>query len=69
MLAQLEEPLDMPEGLSTATTTFSEYRDVNGVKLSFAQAIEMPGQTRKIKFSTITANREIVQNLYSFPCK
>jgi hypothetical protein len=40
-------------------------RDVNGVKLSFAQTIAMPGQTRKISFSEITANRDIDKNLFS----
>lgn len=67
LLAQMEEPLDLPEGPSTATTTFSDYRDVNGVKLSFVQTISMPGQNRKITFSKISANRDIDQNLFSFP--
>lgn len=67
LLVQIEEPIDMPVGPSTAITIFSDYRDVNGVKLSFAQTIEMPGQTRKITFSEIIANQEIDQNLFSFP--
>jgi hypothetical protein len=69
LLVRMEEPLDLPEGHATATTSFSDYRDVNGVKLSFAQTIEMPGQNRKITFSEITANRDIDPNLFSFPEK
>lgn len=67
LLAQMEEPLDLPEGPSTATTTFSDYREVNGVKLAFTQTIHMPGQTRKVTFSKITANRDIEPNLFSLP--
>lgn len=67
LLVRMEEPLDLPDGPATATTSFSDYRDVNGVKLSFAQTIEMPGQTRKISFSEITANRDIDPNLFSSP--
>ncbi len=69
LLVRMEEPLDLPEGPATATTTFSDYRNVNGVKLSFAQTIEMPGQTRKISFSEIAANRDIDNNLFSPPGK
>lgn len=69
LLVRMEEPLDLPEGSATATTSFSDYRDVNGVKLSFLQTIEMPGQTRKISFSKINANRDIDPNLFSFPLK
>lgn len=69
LLVQMEEPLDLPDGPATATTTFSDYREVNGVKLSFSQTIAMPGQTRKILFSEITANRDIDPNLFSFPKK
>jgi zinc protease len=69
LLGQMEEPLDLPESSATATTSFSDYRDVNGVKLSFAQTIAMPGQTRKISFSEITANRDIDNNLFSPPGK
>jgi hypothetical protein len=69
ILARLEEPLDLPEGSAIAITTFYDYRDVNGVKLAFQQTIEMPGQTRKISFSEINANRDIDQNLFSFPKK
>lgn len=67
LLVRMEEPLDMPEGSATATTTYSDYRQVNGVKLSFTQTIEMPGQARKITFSEIIANQEIDQNLFSVP--
>lgn len=69
LLVQMEEPLDLPDGPSTATTFFSNYQDVNGVKLSFAQTIEMPGQTRKILFSEVIANRDIDPKLFSFPEK
>lgn len=69
LLAQMEEPLDLPEGTSTATTTFSDYRDVNGVKLSFVQTISMPGQNRKISFAEIKPNQEIDPNLFCGPQK
>jgi hypothetical protein len=65
LLTRMEEPLNMPEGPSTAITIFTDYREVNGVKLSFTQIINMPGQTRKISFAEIAANLEIDKNLFS----
>lgn len=67
MLTQIDEKIELPGGTSTATTTFGDYREVNGVKMSFSQTISMPGQTRKITFSKITANMDIDKNLFSFP--
>ncbi|MCA1758371.1 MAG: hypothetical protein LC658_01260, partial [Bacteroidales bacterium] len=69
LLVRMEEPLDMPEGPATAITTYTDYREVNGVKISFAQSISMPGQTREISFSEIKANREIDPHLFSCPKK
>lgn len=65
LLARMEEPLEMPEGPSTAITIFTDYREVNGVKLSFTQIINMPGQTRKISFTEIAANPETDFNLFT----
>lgn len=59
LLTQIEEELEMPGGKSKSTTVYSDYRDVNGVKLSFRQTINMPGQTREITFSEILANQKI----------
>ena len=59
LLTQIEEELEIRGGKATATTVYSDYREVNGVKLSFLQTINMPGQTRKITFSEILANQEI----------
>ncbi|WP_303922893.1 hypothetical protein [Draconibacterium sediminis] len=65
LLVQIEEQLDMPYGKSTATTVYSDYRDVDGIKLSFQQTIKMPGQTRKITFSEIHANQEVDASIFS----
>jgi zinc protease len=69
LLVRMEEPLEMPEGPATVITTYTDYREVNGVKISFAQTISMPGQTREISFSEIKANREIDPHLFSLPKK
>lgn len=64
LLTQIEEELEMPGGKSTSTTVYSDYREVNGIKLSFLQTINMPGQTRKITFSEILANQEIDTTMF-----
>ena len=66
-LAQTEEPLDLPEGISTVTTTFADYKDVGGIKLPFTHIIKMPGQTRIISFAEIKANQVVENTIFSLP--
>ncbi len=66
-IARLEEPLDSPEGPATVVNTFDDYREVNGIKLPFAQIITMPGQTRKIAYAHILPNQEIDDTLFREP--
>ena len=64
LLSQIDEELEMPGGKTKSTTVYSDYRDVNGVKLSFLQTINMPGQTRKITFTEILTNQKTDDSIF-----
>jgi hypothetical protein len=66
-LAQIEEQMKSPKGETKIITVFEDYRDVNGVKHAYNQTIKMPGQTRKISFSSILYNQSIDKNIFSRP--
>jgi zinc protease len=67
LLTQIEEPLEMPEEISTVVTLFEDYREVNGIMISFSQTIQMPGQTRRILFSEILTNQAVDASIFKMP--
>ncbi len=67
LLAQIEEPLEMPEEIASVVTIFEDYREVNGIMISFSQTIQMPGQTRRILFSEILTNQQVDKSIFKIP--
>lgn len=67
LLTLIEELIDQPEGSITVTTTFEDYREVNGVLHSFTQYIDMQGPKRKIIFHSILHNQPVDISLFSKP--
>lgn len=65
LLFKIEEELELFGEKAIASTFYSDYRKVNGVKLPFKQTIKMPNQTREINFSEMQANQDIDKSIFS----
>lgn len=67
LLAQMEEPIQLRDGSGISVTKFSDYRDVDGIKLPFFQKVIMPGQTRLISYLKIASNQMFDENIFAIP--
>lgn len=67
LLARVEEQLEMPNETIKVANTFEDYRELNGVKLSFKQQIIMPGKTNKITCSSILLNQPLDNSIFAVP--
>lgn len=67
LLAKIEEPIELHDGPATAITIFSDYREVDGIKLPFVQKVIMPGQTRLISYLKIASNQFFDETIFAMP--
>jgi hypothetical protein len=67
LLTYMKEQLEMMSGVLTVVTKFDDYREVDGIKHSFAQNIKMGDKHRKITHTSIMHNQAIDPKLFAKP--
>ncbi len=68
LLLKLVIKIDLPQmGEVEQVSEFSDYREVDGVKVPYAMKIINPAQTLTIKFATVEHNKELDDTMFARP--
>ncbi len=67
LLAQVEQVQETPMGQVNVTSTPSDYRDVDGMKVPFEVEISMMNQKQSLRFESVKFNADVPEGTFDLP--